>query len=97
MIVSVYILDEDNETTRLRGQGLSRNKTMRRVDSMHPDHGVADGHLGVERATGRVSSECASLESEDFHEETLGGLQVGVDTQRNDLLGSRNRISSLVV
>jgi hypothetical protein len=90
MVVSVYVIDEDNEAARLHAQGLGRNKTVRWVDPMHPDNGVADGHLSVERATGRVTSECVSLESEDFHKETLGCLQVGVDEQRNDLLGSRN-------
>jgi hypothetical protein len=32
MIESVYVIDEDNETARLRAQGLGRNKTMRWVD-----------------------------------------------------------------
>jgi len=58
-----------------------------RVDAVDPDYGVAGGYLGVEWATAGVSNELASFESEEVHEETLGGLHVLVHSQRNDGLG----------
>jgi hypothetical protein len=41
----------------------------------------------VERPTAGVSNELASFESEDVHEEPLGGLHVIVYSQWNDGLG----------
>ena len=89
--VGVYTVDEDNEAAGLCRQGPGRDQAMIRVDAMEPDHGVACGYLGVDRPTARISIESSSLESEDVHEEPLGGLYVVVHSQRNDKLGSHGR------
>jgi len=41
MIMSVYIIDEDNETAWLRGQGPGRDESMFGGDAVDPDYGVA--------------------------------------------------------
>jgi len=87
MIVSVYIIDEDNETAWLRRQGPGRDQAMFGGDPVDPDYGVAIGYLGVDRPTAGISIESTLLESENVHEEPLGGLHVVVDSQRNDGLG----------
>ena len=56
-------------------------------DAVDPDYGVAIGYLGVDRPTAGISIESTLLESEDVHEEPLGGLHVVVYSQRNDWLG----------
>jgi len=56
-------------------------------DAVDPDYGVAIGYLGVDRPTAGISIESTLLESEDVHEEPLGGLHVVVYSQRNDGLG----------
>ena len=57
------------------------------VDAVDPDYGVAIGYLGVDRPTTGISIESTLLESEDVHQEPLGGLHVVVHSQRNDGLG----------
>ena len=57
------------------------------VDAVDPDYGVAIGYLGVDRPTTGISIESTLLESENVHEEPLGGLHVVVYSQRNDGLG----------
>ncbi len=92
-IVSVYILDEDNDTAWLRRQGPGRDQAVLGVDAVDPDYGIVNGYLGVERPTAGISIESSSLESEDVHEEPLGSLHVLVHSQRNDGLGSHARTS----
>jgi hypothetical protein len=87
MIVTVYVLDEDDETAWLGRQGPGRYKAVLGVDAVDPDHRVAHGYLGVGRPTAGVSNELALFESEDVHEELLGGLHVLVHSQWNDGLG----------
>ena len=87
MIMSVYIIDEDNETAWLRRQGPGRDQAVFGGDAVDPDYGVAIGYLGVDRPTAGISIESTLLESEDVHEEPLGGLHVFVYSQRNDELG----------
>jgi len=41
MIMSVYIIDEDNETAWLRGQGPGRDESMFGGGAVDPDYGVA--------------------------------------------------------
>jgi hypothetical protein len=93
MIVSIYIINEDNETTWLRRQGPGRDQPVFGVDAVDPDYGVASVYLGVERPTAGISDESTLLESEDVHEEPLGGLHVVVHSQRNDGLGFQARTS----
>jgi hypothetical protein len=93
MIVSVYILDEDNETTWLRRQGPGRDQTVSGVDAVEPDYGVASGYFGVDRPTAGISNKLTALESEDVDEEPLGGLHVVIHSQRNDGLGFQARTS----
>jgi hypothetical protein len=87
MIVTVYVLDEDDETAWLGRQGPGRYKAVLGVDAVDPDHRLADRYLGVERPTAGISNELASLESEDVHQEPLGSFHVLVHSQRNDGLG----------
>jgi len=55
MIVTVYVLDEDDETAWLSWQGPGRNQAVFGVDAVDPDYGVASGYLGVDRPTAGVS------------------------------------------
>jgi hypothetical protein len=55
MVVSVYIVHEDNETAGLSGQGSGRDQAVFGVDAVDPNHGVADGYLGVDRPTAGIS------------------------------------------
>jgi hypothetical protein len=87
MVVSVYVVNEDDETPRLGRQGPRRDQAMFRVDAVNPDYGVPIGYFGVDWPTAGISIESTLLESEDVHEEPLGGLHVVVDSQRNDWLG----------
>ncbi len=91
MIVDVHIVDEDNETSWLRRQGPGRDQAVLGVDAVDPDYGVASVYLGVDRATAGISLESSSFESEDVHQESLCGLHVLVDSQRNDGLGFHAR------
>ncbi len=65
------------------------------VDAVDPDYGVASVYFGVERPTAGISNELTLLESEDVHEEPLGGLHVVIHPQRNDGLGFHAMISFL--
>jgi hypothetical protein len=87
MIVGVYIVDENDETAWLSLQRPGRNQAVFGVDAVDPDYGIASGYFGVERPTAGISNELASFESEDVHEEPLGGLHVLVHSQWNDGLG----------
>lgn len=87
-IVSVYILDEDNQTARLCRQGLRRNQSMLGVNTVDPDYRIACMYLGMDWSTGRVSNQSTRLESEDVHEKPLRSLSVLVNSQRNDAVGS---------
>jgi len=91
MIVSVYIVDEDDETAWLRWQRPGRDQAVFGVDAVDPDYGVSSVDLGVERPTTRVANESTLLESEDVYEEPLGRLHILVNSQRNDGLGSHAR------
>jgi len=95
MIVSVHIIDEDNETAWLRGQGPGRYQPVFGVDAVDPDYGVASVYFGVEWPTAGISNELTLLESEDVHEEPLGGFHVVIHPQRNDGLGFHAMISFL--
>jgi hypothetical protein len=55
--------------------------------AVHPDYRVAIGYLGVDWPTAGISIESTLFESEDVHEEPLGGLHVVVYPQRNYGLG----------
>ena len=87
MIVSVHIIDEDNETAWLCWQGPGRDQAVFGVDAVDPDYRVSSVDLGVERPTVAITNKSAFLETEDVHEEPLGGLHVLVHSQRNDGLG----------
>jgi hypothetical protein len=60
---------------------------------VYPDYGVASVYFSVERPTAGISNQWASFESEDVHEEPLGGLHVLVHSHRYDGLGSHARAS----
>ena len=93
MIVNVYVVDEDNETAWLCREGPGRDQTVFGVDAVDPDYRVASVYLGVEWPTTGISNQSALFESEDVHEEPLGGLHVFVHSQRNDGLGYHARTS----
>ncbi len=95
MIVRVNVVDEDYETAWLRWQRPGRDEAVFGVDPMDPDYRVASMYLGMERPTAGISNQLALLESEDVHEEPLGGFHVFIHSQRNDGLGSHARTSSL--
>ena len=88
MIVSVYVLDEDNETTRLRQKGPGRNQAMFRIDTVDPDYRIARMYLGMEWSTARISNQSTLLESEDVHEKPLRRVYVLVHSQWNNGVGS---------
>jgi len=54
IIVSVYIVDEDDETAWLRWQGPGRNQAVFGVDAVDPDYRVASVYLCVERPTAGI-------------------------------------------
>jgi len=87
-IVSVYVVDKNNETAWLRGQGPGRDLAMFSVDAVYPDHRIANVYLSVERPTARISNKSTLLESEDVHEELLGSLHVLIHSQWDNRLGS---------
>ncbi len=60
---------------------------MFRVDAMDPDYGVACVYLGVERPTARISNQSTLLELEGIYEKALSGLNVLVDSHRDDAVG----------
>jgi len=76
MIVRVYVVNEYNETPRLRWQGSGRDQAVFGVDAVDPDYGVASVYLGVERPTTGISNQSTLLESEDVYEEPLGRLHI---------------------
>jgi hypothetical protein len=94
-VVSVHILDKDYETPRLGRQGPRGDQAMFGIYPVDPDNRVASVNLGVDRPTAGISIESTLLESEDVHEEPLGGLHVVVHSQRNDGLSSHARTSFL--
>jgi hypothetical protein len=55
MIVSIYILDEDDETSRLGRQGPGRYQAVFGIDTVDPDYGLASVYLGVDRPTAGIS------------------------------------------
>src|SRR3989442_14356661 len=93
MVVRVHIVDEDDETARLRSQGPGRDSAVFGVDAVDPDYRVSSVDLGVERPTVAITNKSAFLETEDVHEEPLGGLHVLVHSQRDNRLGSHARTS----
>ncbi len=64
---------------------------MFRVDTMDPDYGVACVHLGVEGPTARISNQSTLLELEDIYKKPLSGLNVLVDSHRDDGVGTPGR------
>jgi len=57
LIVSVYVLDEDDETAWLRRQGSGRDQAVFGVDSVDPDNGIAYRYFSMERLTAWISNE----------------------------------------
>ena len=86
-VVSVYIIDENDEPAGLRRQGSGRYKAVWWVNSVDPDHEVANRYLSVDRPTTGISIESSSLECENVHEESLCSLHIFVYSQRDDRLG----------
>jgi len=63
------------------------------VDAVDPDYGVSSVDLSVERPTVAITNKSTFLETENVHEEPLGGFYILVHSQRNDRLGSHVRTS----
>jgi len=95
LIVSVYVVDEDNETAWLRRQRPGRDEAVFGVDAVDPDYRVASVYLSVEWPTAAIPNKSTLLESKNVYKEALGCFHVLVDSQRNDGLGSHARDSFL--
>src|SRR5260370_18865690 len=63
MIVSVYIVDEDDETARLGWQGPGRDQVVVGVDAVDPDYRAATVYLAVERPTTGIPNYSTLLQS----------------------------------
>jgi len=95
LIVSVYVVDEDDETAWLRRQRPGRDEAVFGVDAVDPDYRVACVYLSMEWPTAGIANKSTSFESEDIDKEALGCFHVLIDSQRNDGLGSHARDSFL--